>query len=243
MPSRNWVQLLGVRVDNVTWASLDEYFRQSLKGTSPQQVVTVNGEHILAASHEARHREVINNAHLVVPDSTNVLWASRLKGRGLAQKTPGVDIVLHLAQIAAETGASLFLLGSRPGIAQRAADKLQAQFPDLKIAGVSSADPAEPYLSKRIRDARADIVLVAYGAPKQEYWTAEHKKETGAKILVGVGGTFDILAGVLPRAPQLWRYLQLEWLWRLILQPSRIGRIWNAVVVFPFKVVFWTDRA
>jgi len=238
MLTRDFVRLLGVRVDDVSWASLDQYFRDSLQGSAPQQIVTVNGEHILAASRDSKHAGAINSAELVVPDTTNVLWLSRLKGRGLTQKTPGVDISLHLAKVAEEKGASMFLLGSQPGVGQKAADKLKKQFPNLKIAGISPKNPDDLSAIEDIKASQADIVLVGYGAPKQEYWIAEHKKATGAKILVGVGGTFDIIAGLLPRAPKLIRSLQLEWLWRLILQPSRIGRIWNAVVVFPLKVIF-----
>ncbi|QQG50079.1 MAG: WecB/TagA/CpsF family glycosyltransferase [Candidatus Berkelbacteria bacterium] len=233
----DFVQILGVRVDNMTWKAVDSFALKALSGNEPNQIVTVNGEHILAASNNGRHRDVINNADVVVPDATNVVLVSRLKGRGLHQTIPGVDLVLWLAKTAAETNHTVFLLGGGTDIAKVAASKLQSIFPGLKISGTSSADPDELEVIKEIRDASSDIVFVAYGAPKQEYWIAEHKAATGAKILVGVGGTFDMLSGVLPRAPKLMRSLHLEWLWRLIIQPSRIGRIWNAVIVFPFKAL------
>ncbi|HSX42057.1 MAG TPA: WecB/TagA/CpsF family glycosyltransferase [Candidatus Saccharimonadales bacterium] len=238
MLQRDRVRLLGVRVDSLTWADFDRWAEQALSGNEANQVVTVNGEHILAANRDPKHQAAINQADLVVPDSTNVLWVSRVKGRGLAQKTAGVDLVLRLCDIAAKNGNSIFLLGSQPGVADHAAKKLKSWFPTLTIAGTSAADPNDDYALKSIKQSGADIVLVAYGAPAQEYWIAEHKNETGAKILVGVGGTFDILSGTLPRAPKFFRALQLEWLWRLILQPSRIKRIWNAVVVFPTKALF-----
>ena len=133
---------------------------------------------------------------------------------------------------------SVYLLGAKEGIAATAANLLQKSIPNLKIAGTSSKDPNDPNVIYDIRESGADIVLVAYGPPKQEIWIAKNKEKTGAKILVGVGGTFDMIAGVLPRAPKLMRALHLEWLWRLILQPSRIGRIWSAVVVFPLKAIF-----
>ncbi len=232
------IRILGVRVDSLSWDDFDHWASEALKGNEPKQIVTVNGEHILAASGDEKHREVINSADLAVPDSTNVVWVSRLKGRGLEQKIPGVDLVWRLCRLAAERGSSIFLLGSKPGVAQKAANKLQEYLPNLKIAGISSANPNDLYVFKDIKQSGADIVFVGYGAPTQESWIAEHKAETGAKILVGVGGTFDILSGNLPRAPKFIRSLQLEWLWRLILQPSRISRIWNAVVIFPFKSLF-----
>lgn len=234
----DYIKILGVRVDNMSWTAVDNFAKQALAGDEPNQVVTVNGEHILAAQKNPKHRDVINNADLVVPDTTNVLLVSKLKGRGLAQTIPGVDLSLRLAKIAAETNSSLFLLGSRYGIAEKAAKKLQEMYPGLIIAGFSSADPGKKRVVEEIRQSGADIVLVAYGAPTQEYWIAENKAATGAKILVGVGGTFDMVAGVLPRAPKFLRNLHLEWLWRLILQPSRFGRIWKAVVVFPLRSLF-----
>lgn len=234
----DYLQILGIRVDNIDWPAIDNFAKQALAGDEPNQVVTVNGEQILAASRSPKHRDVINHADLVVPDTTNVLWVSKLKGRGLHRTIPGVDLCLRLAKIAAETNHSLFLLGSKTGVAAKAAEKLQQEFPNLKIAGTSSADPDEFDAIQEIRRSGADIIFVAYGAPKQEYWISEHKAATGAKILVGVGGTFDIISGLLPRAPKFFRALHLEWLWRLILQPSRIGRIWNAVVVFPLKAIF-----
>jgi N-acetylglucosaminyldiphosphoundecaprenol N-acetyl-beta-D-mannosaminyltransferase len=234
----NYIKILGVRVDSLTWNDVDSFAKDALSGSKPNQVVTVNGEHILAAERNPKHRNVINNAELVVPDTTNVLWVSKLKGRGLAQTIPGVDLSLRLARIAAETNNSLFLLGSKIGVAEKAARKLQTMYPGLVIAGFSSADPGKNRVVEEIRNSGADIVLVAYGAPTQEYWIAEHKVATGAKILVGVGGTFDMIAGILPRAPRFVRALHLEWFWRLILQPSRIGRIWKAVVVFPLRALF-----
>ncbi len=234
----DYIRLLGVRVDNLDWPAIDSFAKKAFEGNETNQVVTVNGEHILAAENNPRHRDVINNADLVVPDTTNVVWVSRLKGRGLQQTIPGVDLSLRLAKIAAETNHSLFLLGSRTYIAEKAAQKLREMYPSLEIAGTSSADPDELEVIKEIKDSGADIVLVAYGAPAQEYWIAEHKAATGAKILVGVGGTFDMIAGILPRAPKWLRALHLEWLWRLMIQPSRIGRIWNALIVFPLKAIF-----
>ncbi len=235
----NKIKLLDVRVDSLTWADFDRWAEEALSGKEAKQAVTVNGEQILAASKNPKHQAVINEADLVVPDSTNVVWLSHLKGGGLAQKTPGVDIVTRLCDIAAKHGYTVYLLGSKPGVADKAAERLKKWFPTLKIAGTSAANPNEPYALERIREAKPDIILVAYGAPAQEYWIAEHKNETGAKILVGVGGTFDMLSGSLPRAPKFFRALQLEWLWRLILQPSRFKRIWNAVVVFPLKAIFY----
>jgi N-acetylglucosaminyldiphosphoundecaprenol N-acetyl-beta-D-mannosaminyltransferase len=232
------INILGCRVDNVTWDDVAAFCQGALEGREPKQVITLNGEHILAAQADAAYREVINRADLNIPDSTNVVWVSKLKGTPLQTRTPGVDFALHLCAIAQQTGSSVFLLGGKGETAKRASDQLRRRFPKLKIAGTSNRDPEDLGTLPGIKEAKTDIVLVAYGAPAQEMWIARHKHETGAKILVGLGGTFDMLSGILPRAPRPLRALHLEWLWRLVIQPSRIGRIWRAVVIFPLRAVF-----
>lgn len=237
MPFKS-ISILGCRIDVVTWPDIDQFCRTALTGSQARQIVTINGEIILQAEQQPDLKEAINQADLVIADSTNVIWVSQLKGRGLPARTPGSDLVNRLAQLATETGQSIFLLGGRPGIAERAGKNLQTKFPGLKIAGTSYADPNQLEVVQVIKKSGAAIVLVGYGAPKQELWIKQHKVATGAKLLVGVGGTFDMLAGLLPRAPEFLRALHLEWLWRLFLQPSRLGRILRAVVVFPIRAFF-----
>lgn len=229
--------ILGCRVDNVSWAEIEEFCADAMLQTAPKHIVTINGEQILQAQKNQSYREALNSADLIIPDSTNVTWVSALRGTPLKGVTPGSDLTVRLAKLASQTGASLFLLGSKEGIAQKASEVLSHMYPGLKIAGTSSADPDNAAVIGEIAKSNAAIVLVAYGAPVHDLWIAKNKTATGAKILVGIGGTFDMLAGRLPRAPKILRSLHLEWLWRLILQPSRIGRIWNAVVVFPLKAL------
>lgn len=225
--------ILGVRVDDVNWNDIDAFCAETLKQNQPKQIVTVNGEFVLDAQKNERFKNIINKADLVIPDSTNITWFGRLKAT-----TPGSDLVIRLSQLAAKNNQSVFLLGGWNGVSERAARKLQEHIPNLKIAGYSSADPAEMGTADRIKESGADIVFVAYGAPKQEYWIDENKEKAGAKILIGVGGTFNMLAGTLPRAPKFLRLIHMEWLWRLIIEPKRWKRIWRALVVFPLKVIF-----
>lgn len=229
--------ILGCRIDNVSWSDIEEFCREALQQAVPKHIVTINGEQILQAQKNQSYREALNSADLIIPDSTNVTWVSALRGTPLKGVTPGSDLTVRLAKLASQTGASLFLLGSKEGVAQKAAEVLSRMYPGLKIAGTSSADPDNAGVIGEIAKSNAAIVLVAYGAPAHDLWIAKNKTATGAKILVGIGGTFDMLAGRLPRAPKILRSLHLEWLWRLILQPSRFGRIWNAVVVFPFRAL------
>lgn len=230
-------RIFGIGIDRLSWVELDAYCQQALLEDSPKHIVTANGEILLRASADRHYKEVLDSAQLVIPESTNVAWVLTLKGTPVKNITAGADLVDRLAKIAVKNQKSIYLLGAKEGIASKAGERLQEAHPGLVIAGTSSANSDDPYVLKHIRDSGADIVLVAYGAPKQEKWIAEHKPELGVKILVGIGGVFDMLAGLTPRAPKLWRALRLEWLWRLILQPRRFGRIWRAVVVFPIKAM------
>lgn len=231
-------QIFGVKIDRLSWGDLDEYCKQALLEKTPKHIVTANGEILLKALESDSYRNILNSADLTIPESTNVSWVLALKGKPAKSTTSGADLVIHLASIAGEKGKSIFLLGGREEIPFRAGDRLRYLNPDLKIAGSSNANPDDATIVEQIKKTGADIVLVAYGAPKQEEWIAQHKNELGAKILVGIGGTFDMLAGVTPRAPQFFRSVHLEWLWRLLIQPTRIGRIWRAVVIFPIKALF-----
>jgi N-acetylglucosaminyldiphosphoundecaprenol N-acetyl-beta-D-mannosaminyltransferase len=230
-------KILGVRLDQATWADIDRFCVEALESIGAHQIVTLNGEIALLATKRADLAAAINQADLVIADSTNMAWAGRRAGLDIPTRTPGSDLVWRLAALAEQHGKGLFLLGGQEGVAEDAAKALQGHFPKLVIHGYSSANPATSESVTAVAEAEADIVLVAYGAPKQEIWIAENKDALGAKLLVGVGGTFDMLSGRLKRAPGWVQSLSLEWLWRFLQQPSRIGRIWRAVVVFPLKVL------
>lgn len=225
-------------INGLSWSELKEYCRQALKGSSARHIVTVNGEILLKAAADPAYTDILKSADLIIPDSTNIALVALLKGRPIKKVTPGSDLVVELARIAVQEQKSLFLLGAQEGIAAKAANNLETRFPGLIIAGASPADPDNMEAVRQIARTNADIVLVGYGAPKQEKWIAAHKRILGAKILVGVGGTFDMLAGTLPRAPKIVRVLHLEWFWRLLLEPSRTARIYNSLIVFPFKALF-----
>ena len=232
------LNIFDVPIDRLSWAELDEYCRKALLEDTPRHIVTANGEILLQAADDKNYANILRRADLVIAESTNVALVARWKGRPVREVTAGADLVNHIAEVAINNQKSIFLLGSREGIAAKAGERLQQLHQGLKISGCSSADPNDPDILKYIKDSGADILLVAYGSPKQEQWIAEHKDELGAKILVGIGGTFDMLAGAMPRAPLWVRKFRLEWLWRVILQPSRFARIWRAVVVFPLKAIF-----
>jgi len=198
-------------------------------------VVTPNAQHVVLLESDAGLREAYACADLVVADGVSLLLASFVLGQQLRGRVAGVDLVEQLCGKAAELGLRVFLLGGHPGSAQLAAGKLRSRFPRLVVAG--DCCPARGFehderqlqeVREAIRAVCPDIVFVALGAPKQELWMHHHGRLLGVPVLVGVGGSFEMLGGVLRRAPRLMQRLGCEWLYRLLLEP---GRLWKRYLV------------
>ena len=232
------IKILNTKVDSVSWNDILNICDDWLNDKTPHQIVTTNGEFILEAQKNRTFQNVINNSDLSICDSTNVYFASYLLGNPLKAITPGSDLVMRLSKFAEEHNYSIYLLGGREDVAKIASGKLVKTYAHLHIAGYSSKDPDDESIINDINKTNPDIVFVAYGAPKQDIWIANNKSKLKAKILVGVGGTFDMLAGVKKRAPKFFQKIRLEWLWRAIIEPKRLGRIANAIIVFPVKFLF-----
>jgi N-acetylglucosaminyldiphosphoundecaprenol N-acetyl-beta-D-mannosaminyltransferase len=198
-------------------------------------VVTPNAQHVVLLESDSSLREAYAHAELVVPDGTSLLFASRMLGEKLTERIAGVDLFQHLCGKAAERGLRVFLLGGRPGAAQLAAGKLKRRFPRLTVAGACcpplgfEGDERElQAVGEAIRAAHPDLVFVALGAPKQESWMHWHGRRSGAPVLIGVGGSFEIVGGLLRRAPRFLQRLGCEWLYRLLLEP---GRLWKRYLI------------
>ncbi len=212
-------------------------------GGAPLQVVTLNPEMVMAARRLPDLEAIIGRAGLVIPDGAGIAWASRLLGRPLPERIPGVDLLQELAAQAVPAGWRLFLLGSGPGVAAAAAAALERAHPGLQVAGTAagSPDPGDaPALVEAVRAARTDLLAVAFGVPWQERWLARHLVASGAGVGIGVGGSLDYLGGRVPRAPQWLRRRGLEWAYRLLRQPWRLPRMARGSVFF-WQV--WRDRA
>ena len=204
-------------------------------GGPPACVVTPNAQHVVLLESDAGLREAYANADLVVADGASLVLASLLLGEKLRERVAGVDLVEQLCGKAAELGLRVFLLGGRPGSAQLAVERLKRQFPRLTVAGTCC--PAQGFernerelqaINDAIRTARPDLVFVALGAPKQEFWMHRHGRRSGVPVLVGVGGSFEMLGGVLRRAPRFVQRIGCEWLYRLLLEP---GRLWKRYLI------------
>lgn len=218
--------ILGVGIDDLT---LDEAVQAGLAlldEPMAHYVVTPNPEFILAAKKDADFRAVLNNADLALADGVGVTYAAKILGRPLKGRVPGIDFAQGLMTHIARSGQRLFLLGAKPGVAEQAAENLKKARPGLVVCGVNDGYSQDdgPVVEK-IRAAGADVVFVCLGAPKQEKWMAANGPATGARLLIGLGGCLDVFAGNVQRAPEKWQKLGLEWLYRLMKEPKRIGRM------------------
>ncbi|HEY3265387.1 MAG TPA: WecB/TagA/CpsF family glycosyltransferase [Armatimonadota bacterium] len=221
------VRLFNCRVDRVTMDDAMDRCRAFVEEGGPHTVVTADTSGIVIAQSDPEYMRILNAADLVTPDSIGVVWASRKFRAPVPERVPGVDTMEGLCRVAAQTGWRVFLFGAAPGVADTAATNLTARFPGLTIAGTRNGyfTPAEePGIVDGIRAARPDLLFVAFGIPKQEKWIDANLPATGAKLAMGVGGSFDAFAGVVKRAPLFVRRLHMEWLWRTLSNPKKIGK-------------------
>ena len=245
--------LFGVPVERASkreiFAVCRQWLADSISVSPCRQIVTVNPEFLMEARKNQEFLRVLQHADLRIADGFGLVCASLLLHgfkKNLFRMT-GVELTDILAQLCAQAGKKIYLIGADRGIAEKAAEVLQKKFPSLIIVGaeegipknVSDSVELSEELCARISAVGADVLLVAFGAPKQDIWIARNRERLlGVKIAVGVGGTFDYLAGVVPYAPYALRIIGLEWLFRLITQAYRLNRIITAVIRFPLVVIF-----
>jgi N-acetylglucosaminyldiphosphoundecaprenol N-acetyl-beta-D-mannosaminyltransferase len=239
MRQMNSIRVLGVRIDAVDPEQALGRIEGLITAGGQHLVVTVNPEFIMRARRDPQFKQVLERADLCLPDGWGVTWAARRQGRPLPARVTGTDFIPLLAERAVARGWRLFLLGAAPGVAEEVADVLRDRVPGLLItgchAGVAGPEGDEESL-RLIAEAGADILLVAYGAPRQELWIARNLERLPAAVGIGVGGAFDYLSGRVTRAPGWMRRLGLEWLFRLLRQPWRAGRM-AVLPVFALEVL------
>ena len=218
--------VLGVAYDNITMAEALERGRELLAGSETAYCVTPNAEMAYEAMKDPEFCRVLNGASLVLPDGAGVVLGAKIVRTPLKEKVAGIEFAQNMLAVFAETGSRLYLLGSKPGVAELAGKKMLQKQPDLCICGIRDGyfkDEAE--VIRSINEAGADAVYVCLGSPKQERFMYEHRTELNAKLLVGLGGTLDGIAGTVKRAPRWMIRLQLEWLYRLCKEPKRFKRM------------------
>ncbi len=232
------VNILGVDVDAVTMAEAVDVVRRAMDTRAGVMVATANAEMLMRATHDEELRRILNASALVVPDGAGTVWAARHLGHAMPERVAGYDLAQELLRRAPAEGRRVYFFGAAPGVAEKAKAKAEQIYPGIEIVGVrngffSSADNAA--IIAEIRAARPDLLLVALGVPKQEKWIAAHLAELDVPVAIGVGGTLDVMAGVMKRAPHWMQKAKLEWLFRGLMQPKRAGRL-LALPKFVLKV-------
>jgi len=216
----------GVRFDNVTMDEALDRCRGFLKENKNHYVVTPNAEIVQACIEDEEVGRVVNSADLVIPDGIGVIYAARILGRPLKEKVAGVDLGTRLLGVLEKEGLGLFLLGSKPGVAERAAQEMKRRHPDLIISGVGDGYfKDDGPVIERINESGAAALFVCLGAPKQEKWMEKNRGRLNTRLMLGLGGVLDVFAGDAKRAPDIFIKLGLEWFYRLIKEPYRIGRM------------------
>ncbi len=220
------IDIMGVAFDNVTMEQALAQAQDLLAEPGAAYCVTPNSEIVYEAMHDPALLSLLNQADLVLPDGGGVVLASRILKTPLQQKVAGVDFAEALLGVLEEKGLGLFLLGAKPGIAERAAERMCERHPKLRIAGLRNGyfqDEAE--VVEAINAADADVLFVCLGAPKQERFMHANKGQLQVRLMIGLGGSLDSFAGTVKRAPRWMIRLNLEWLYRLIKEPWRFGRM------------------
>lgn len=215
---------------------LDEtvrYCESLMRSQVPHHVITANPEIVMMAQENQRLRNIIEAADLVTCDGTGIVWASQFFSDFPAkERVTGFDLTLRLLTLCEKEGFSVYFLGTTPAIIDAAVAKIRQEWPALTIKGYHHGyfrGDDENNVLADIRDKKPNILFVALGAPKQEYWISDHLPTLPVNMAMGVGGTFDVLSGTMKRAPVVWQRLRLEWLYRLVQQPSR----WRRMLVLP----------
>ncbi len=220
------IDVLGVGFDNLTMEEAVDEGVRLLHAEGTHYVVTPNPEIVEVCREDPAAMRAVNGADLVLPDGIGVIKGAAMLGTPLKEKTPGIEFAARLMGRMAEEGLSLYLLGAKPGVAEQAAENLRKQYPGLQIAGTHDGYFRDDGpVTEDIRRSGADAVFVCLGAPKQELWMEKNGDATGAKLLCGLGGSLDVFAGVVERAPKFWSDHGLEWFYRLCKEPRRIGRM------------------
>lgn len=235
------IEILGVRFDLVGFHQAAGIVCDWLNDKEKRYIVTPNPEFIVAAQKDEKFKQILNNSDLSITDGSGIQIAARFLGMPVPQRITGTDFMQELCEKFAEEQIPIFLLGGRDGVVKKCAEKLKDDFPDLRIAGTfegMAGETGDRETINAINGTNAQVVFVAYGAPKQERWIARNlPKLSKIKVAMGVGGAFDYISGEISRAPILMRKMGLEWLWRLFKQSKRLGRIFRAVIIFPLLVL------
>ncbi len=220
------INVCGVGFDNVTMTEAIDRAMKILGGSQTCYAVTPNAEIVWEAMHDESLRSLINDASLVLPDGAGIVLGAKMLGTPLKEKVAGIEFAARLMEAMSHSGHKLYMLGSKPGVAEIAAEKCLEKYPGLQIAGTGDGYfKDEALVVGAINSSGADVVFVCLGAPKQEKFMRNHQQDLNVKLMIGLGGSLDGFAGNVKRAPQWMIRCNLEWFYRLLKDPRRLGRM------------------
>lgn len=220
------ISILGVGFDNITKSQALDKLADCINTGKSMYVVTPNPEFVYTCYHDASLYPLLENAGLCVPDGIGVIYAAKIQGTPLKERVAGIELGEELLKWASENSKTVFFLGSKPGIAEKAAENLKKKYPKLEVAGMHDGYFKDdgPVVDEIAR-SKADIVFCCMGFPRQERFMSGNIEKCGAKVMLGLGGSLDVFAGEVKRAPEFFCRAGLEWFYRLMKEPSRIGRM------------------
>jgi len=233
------IQVLGAPIDCVDMQQALDVVDFMIKGNKPQTVIAINPEKVIKAQSNPKLLEWMNKAGLLIPDGIGVVVAVRLLTGDNISRVPGAELMPAICEQSLTKGYKLFLLGATRDVNNAAVNTLRRRYPGIDIVGNQDGyfgDDEMPALIEKINNSNADVLFVALGSPRQELWMEQYLPLTNIKVCQGVGGTFDVLAGNVKRAPFLFRKMHLEWFYRLITQPKRLFRQ-TALPKFAFQLL------
>jgi N-acetylglucosaminyldiphosphoundecaprenol N-acetyl-beta-D-mannosaminyltransferase len=220
-------RLFGLPVHAVTFAQASQFAVDAVAGRVPRCVLFVNAAKVVMAREDARLRDALGRADLVAVDGQPVVWASRLLHSPVPARVAGVDYMNEVLSLASRFGWRVFFLGSTDAILAEVEEHCRNELPGLVVAGRHHGyfPPTDDgRTADLIRDARADVLFVALPSPRKEYWLGDYARRSGVPLAVAVGGSYEVLVGRVTRAPELWQRAGLEWFWRTLQEPRRLGR-------------------
>lgn len=233
------LNVLGVKIDDVTVETATDRIFEMLKEPHSHAVFTPNSEIVYAAYKDGDFCDILNSADMLTPDGIGIVYASKILKRPLSARAGGYDIACRVIERIAESGERLYLFGGKPGVAENAKTNLEREYPFINIVGTHNgyfSKAEEDGIIDAINAERPDILFVCLGAPMQEKWIFENKERLSCRVMMGIGGSLDVFAGVTERAPAGWQKSGFEWLYRLIKQPKRFWRM-LALPKFAFTVL------
>ena len=246
MQIKNPVKILDVPVHPLTMGEAVSVLEESITSSEQAFVVTANAEIIMMCQEDAGYKKIVSHdAQLVLPDGAGAVWAGRHLGYKVPERVAGFDLYCQLLDKAAQKGYKAFFFGGSPGIAEAAKAKSEELYPGVQVVGCRNGyfkEEESQAIIDEINASGADMLFAALGAPKQEKWLVRYREQLKQKILMGIGGSFDVFAGKMERAPKWMQDASLEWLFRLYKQPSRFMRM-MALPKFVLKVVFSGKKA